>query len=330
MSKKIIYSLVFVFAMLTMSVNSSEAITTMPKDVEKMTVAVEADELEKEETDIIKRISLRNKFKRSPKVQIENFYKKYNRYSEKSDTKKLKEMYSEHFVNNDGFDRDTIFKLMSEASDAYKNVTYTTDIVSIDVDELYAVVKVHETATGETSKKIDKVNDYGFIKSDLYYTNYLRKEGGKWKILSAQIESEDISLLYGEAKKANITMSAPRVISAGVEYDASVKIESPDGCFVVGSIVNEQIKYPQTQPKDVLRAVKSGELARVLKSNTDNHNEYATITLGITRPHVEPQAVVIDMTGMAIVMSRVNVIQTSNVTKIEKEIIDGKTSGEGK
>ena len=330
MTKKIIYSFVFVFAILMFAANSSEAITTLPKDVEKISVSVEADELEKEETDIIKRISLRNKFKRSPKAQIENFYKKYNRYSEKSDTKKLKEMYSEHFVNNDGFDRDTIFKLMSEASDAYKNVTYTTDILSIDVDELYAVVKVHETATGETTKKIDKVNDYGFIKSDLYYTNYLRKEGGKWKILSAQIESEDISLLYGEAKKANITMSAPRVVPAGVEYDASVKIESPDGCFVVGSIVNEQIKYPQTQPKDVLRAVKSDELARVLKSNTDNHNEYATISLGITRPHVEPPAVVIDMTGMAIVMSRVNVIQKNNVTKIEKEIVDGKTSSEGK
>ena len=329
MSKKIIYSLVFVFALLTMSVNSSEAITTMPKDVEKMTVAVEADELEKEETDIIKKISLRNKFKRSPKAQIENFYKRYNRYSEKNDTKKLKEMYSDSFVNNDGFDRDTIFKLMSEASDAYKNVTYTTDIVSIDVDELYAVVKVHETATGETAQKAEKVNDYGFIKSDLYYTNYLRKEGGKWKILSAEIESEDISLLYGEAKKANITMSAPKVIPAGVEYDAAVKIEAPDGCFVVGSIVDEQIKYPQTQPKDVLRAVKSEELARILKSNTENHNEYATISLGITRPHIEPPAVVIDMTGMAIVMSRVNVIQKNNVTKIEKEIVDGKTSGKG-
>ena len=81
MTKKIIYSFVFVFAILMFAANSSEAITTIPKDVEKISVSVEADELEKEETDIIKRISLRNKFKRSPKAQIENFYKKYNRYS---------------------------------------------------------------------------------------------------------------------------------------------------------------------------------------------------------------------------------------------------------
>ena len=114
-------------------------------------------------------------------------------------------------------------------------------------------------------------------------------------------------------------MIAPRVIPAGVEYEASVRIESPDGSLVVGSIVNEQIKYPQTQPKDVLRAVKSDELARVLKSNTENHNEYATVSLGITRPHIEPPAVVIDMTGMAIVMSRVNVLPASNVVKKEEK-----------
>lgn len=327
MDKKIIYSIGLLFMFLTMSVNCSFAITTMPRDAEKMTVAVEADELEKEEANIIQKIISRNKFKRSPKAQVENFYKKYNRYSEKNDTKKLKDMYSDSFVNNDGFDRDTVFKLMDEASGAYKNVSYTTDIIDIEVNELYAVVKVHEIGTGETAEKAEKVNDYGFIKSDLYYTNYLRKEDGKWKIHSSRIDSENISLKYGEAKKANITMIAPRVIPAGVEYEASVRIESPDGSLVVGSIVNEQIKYPQTQPKDVLRAVKSDELARVLKSNTENHNEYATVSLGITRPHIEPPAVVIDMTGMAIVMSRVNVLPASNVVKKEeKELLNGKTT----
>jgi len=35
--------------------------------------------------------------------------------------------------------------------------------------------------------------------------------------------------------------------------------------------------------------------------------------LGITRPHIEMPSVVIDMTGMAIVMSRVNVINKNNV-----------------
>lgn len=319
-----LFSLIFIF--IIMSGNSVCAITTMPPDTEKISVTMETDELEKEDFDLLKKISLKNKLKRSPKVQIGNFYKKYNRYSEKNDTKKLKEMYSDSFINNDGFDKHTIFKLISEASDAYQKVIYNTDIVEIDANELYATVRIHETAIGETSSKAEKVDDYGSVKSDLYYKNYLRKENGKWKILSAEIESEKIALAYGEGKKLNVTLNAPAVIPAGVEYDASAKIEAPEGCFIVASIVNEQIKYPQSQVKDVLRAVKSEELTRVLKSNTDNHNEYATISLAITRPRIESHSVIIDMTGMAIVMSRVNVLNSKNINKIEKETFDEKTS----
>lgn len=326
MNKKLIFTLFLFFAFVVGSTNYAQAITNVPHDSDSMVVSVEADELEKNEFDIIKRISLKNKLKRSPKAQVESFYKKYNRYTEKNDIKKLKDMYSDSFLNNDGFDKDTIFKLMSEASESYKNVTYKTDILSIDVDETYATVKIKETAFGETAEKAAKLDDYGYITSEMYFTNYLRKEDGKWRIVAANIESELIALKYGEAKKANILLSAPKIIPAGTEYDASVKIESPDGVLVVGSIVNEFIKFPQVNAKDVLRAVKSEELTRVLKSNTENYNEYATVSVGITRAQVEPPAVVVKMTGMAIVMSRVNVLPVSNVKKIEKESADVKTS----
>ncbi len=326
MSKKIIFSLCLFLTFIFVPMNSVQAITMAPIETEVMPVSVDVDDIEKNEFDIIKKISLKNKLKRSPKAQIENFYKKYNRYTEKNDMKKLKELYSDSFVNNDGFDKDTIFKLMEDASSAYKNVTYSTEIQNIDVKGDYAVVKIKETAVGETSEKSAKLNDVGYITSEMFFTNYLRKEDGKWKIISAQIDSELIALKYGEAKKTNIEFYAPKVIPAGTEYEATVRLDAPDGVLIVGSIVNEPIKFPQVNAKDVLRAVKSEELARILKANTDNYNEYATVSVGLTRAHIEPPSVVVNMTGMAIVMSRVNIVGKKNVIKIEKETADVKTS----
>ena len=186
------------------------------------------------------------------------------------------------------------------------------------------MVKLHEIATGMTSQKASQLNDYGFICSDLYFTNHLRKEDGKWKIMASEIETEQVALKYGEAKNMKVNIQAPKVVPTGSEYEVSVRVDAPDGVLIVGSIVNEQIKFPQSQEKDVLRAIKYEELARILKANTENYNEYAAVSLGLTRPRIEPPSVVIDMTGMAIVMSRVNVLPVNPV--IDKEIKNGAKS----
>ena len=316
MNNKLIFSLVLILFFACGTFSSSYAITTVP-NAENVVVEAQEEDFEQEEFDIIKKISIHNKLKRSPKAQVENFYKKYNRYSSKNDIKKLKEMYSDSFINNDGFDKETIFKLMKEASDSYRNVSYDTEILNIEANDLYAVVTAKEIASGETNSKIPKIDSYGQVSSELIFKNYLKKEDGKWKIIAAELISEKIALKYGEAKNMNVTMFAPQMIAQGSDYEVSVKVDAPEGCFVVGSIVNEQIKFPQTNKKDVLRAVKSNELARMLKANTSGCNEYATISLGITRAHVEMPSVVIGMTGMAIVMSRVNVINKNNVIKKE-------------
>lgn len=318
MKKNIIYSLGIILSLVVMSANTSYAITTLPKSADDVSVEVQADDMETKEASILKRIGLRDKFKRSPESQIQSFFKKYTKYSEKNEIEKLKEMYSDVYVNNDGFDKKTLFKVMQQASDAYKDVDYNTEILNIDVNGSYAVVKLHEIATGQTAQKAAQLNDYGFICSDLYFTNHLRKEDGKWKIMASQIESEQVALKYGEAKNMKVNIQAPRVVPSGCEYEVSVRVEAPDGVLIVGSIVNEPIKFPQTQGKDVLRAIKYEELARILKSNTENYNEYAAVSLGLTRPRIEPPSVVIDMTGMAIVMSRVNVLPINSVK--EKEI----------
>ncbi len=317
MNKRSIIFLFLVSVLFSLNANQVYAVNAIPQKSTDITVSVEDDDCI--ETDIIKKVSFRDKLRRTPEAQINNFFKKYNKYSTKNDIEKLKTMYTDNYVNNDGFNKETVFEMMEMAAEAYEKVDYNTDIINIKTDGNYAVVQVHETASGQTAKVIERINDTGFICSDIYYTDYLVKENNKWLISATYVTSEKVDLKYGEAKKMKMAISAPDIVPAGSEYEASLKTVVPDGVFAVGSIVNEQIVYPQVQEKDVFRSVKQDELARVLKANKDKHNEYATASIAITRAQVEPSSVVLSMTGMAFVMKRVNVLSVDDDLIVKKE-----------
>ncbi len=316
MNKNILSFLLLILALFNL--NKANAVNVIPERVTTMAVSVNETDDESEETDIIKKVSFRDKFKRSPEVQITNFFKKYNRYSSKNEIEKLRNLYSASFINNDGFNKETIFKLMKMSADTYKEIKYSSDIQSIKVDGNYAVVNVHETAVGETSKPMPKVGDTGIIISDIYYTDYLRKEDNDWKILTSVINYEKVDLKYGEAKNINIDISAPDYVSSSTQYEVNVKANIPPEVFSVGSIVNEQITFPQKDETDTFKALKNDELTRLVYANKDNKNEYATVSLALTRAKVEPDTLVLNMTGMAFVMKRVNVIRVNEI-KIDEE-----------
>ena len=303
-----------------------EAVSAIPQKDTNVNISVENYDIENPETDRITKVTFREKFKKTPEAQINSFFKKYNKYSSSNNEEKLKELYSDNYLNNDGFNKEIVFKMMDMAGESYKNVKYVTEIKNIAVDGNFAVVKIHETATGETTKKIEKFKDNGAIKSDIYYINYLKKEGTDWKITNSYILNERVELKYGEAKNAQITIKTPDCVTEGSEYEAIVNTETPDGVFVVGSIVNEPIVYPQIDKKDVFRPIKKESLSRIVKANTDGNNEYATASIAITRAQVEPSSVVINMTGMAFVMKRVNVLSINKNVKSDKEKIDAEAS----
>ena len=123
-----------------------------------------------------------------------------------------------------------------------------------------------------------------------------------------------------------VDVVAPQTDPARSEYEVSITTKTPDGVYAEGSIVNESIVYPQVQAKDVFRSIKSETLSRILKANTENNNEYATISIAITRAQIEPPSVVLNMTGMAFVMRRVNVLSVNKNVKFDKEIKDVKTT----
>ena len=134
MKKLNVLYIIVVFALMLSFNNQAYAVSAMPQKDTNINVTVnETVDDDFEETDIIKRVSLRDKFKRSPEAQINSFFKKYNRYSSKNNIEKLKELYSDDYINNDGFNKETIFKMMEMASGAYKDVSYVTEIESIKV-----------------------------------------------------------------------------------------------------------------------------------------------------------------------------------------------------
>ena len=120
---------------------------------------------------------------------------------------------------------------------------------------------------------------------------------------------------YGEAKTKKLEIFAPTCVPANTEYEVTFKTEPSLNELIVGSISNEEIKYPQAQVKDVLKKVKDGTLSRVIKSNSNHNNEYATVSVAMTKAVLEPGAVLVKMTGASILMSRVNVLKVTNSIK---------------
>ncbi len=311
MNKKFLLSLMILTAFICSGSSQVFAAPAVPKINAQTEVKVDTNNNEYTEAEIIKRVSLKNKFQKSPEAQIQSFIKKYNHYSEKNNFAKLKEMYCEDFINNDGFDKETLFKMMEMASGAYKNTKYSTEIEKIKITGKYAMVKARETASAETDNLTEKINDTGIVNSQTDYVDHLVKEGNKWKIQATEILSEEVSMKYGEAKNMNVEIISPACVPAGSEYEVSISANTPDGSFALGSIVNERIVFPQEQNKDIFRAIKNEKLARVLTANKDGKNEYTTISIALTRAEVEPPQVNINMTGMAFSMKRINVIPFS-------------------
>lgn len=329
MLKRTTIFLIMISALINISADRAYSVTAVPQSTKDVDLPVIETVDNHEYTDIINKVSFRDKFKKTPETQIDNFFKKFAKYSQKNNIEKLKEMYTEDYINNDGFSKKAVFKMMEMSGDSYKNVKYDIKVLDTSINGNYAVATIQEIATGETTKPIEKFNGTGSVKSDIVYTNYLRKDGADWKITNSNILKENVELKYGEAKQSQITLDAPECVSAGSEYEVTMNAQTPDGVFVVGSITNEPIVLPQVINKDVFRSVKNETLVRVIKANTNGNNEYATASLAITRAQVEPNSVVINMTGMAFVMKRINVMSLNKNITIKEEVSNATTQKSG-
>ncbi|MDD3237740.1 MAG: hypothetical protein PHV37_06540 [Candidatus Gastranaerophilales bacterium] len=298
MKKSLIFNLLFIIAMagLSLPVNAEETSTLAPIDDVTM--------------ERISRIGFVKMFNQDPKAEIDDFFQKHTKYSTNKKLQRLQEMYADSFVNADGFDKKTYFDMVEKTWELYPVMNYSYSIKDIILDGDYAIVQLKENAQGEAKDSFENINEKGIVESESYTFYYLQKISKDWKILSSTIISETTALKYGDAKNANVTISAPPQVKAGECYTASLNLVAPKDTMVLASISTEPIVFPQKQPQDVFRNVKKdGILERVFNANTDGYNEYAIASVGITKPTIKPgKDIKIDISGMAFVMSRINVL----------------------
>lgn len=251
--------------------------------------------------------------------QIKKLFKVHNTYANNHDVKGLEGIYSDKYVNSDGFTRDVYFKSIKETWEACKDLTYATKILSINVTGDYASVNVEETANGTIYDTLDAMPVAGELHSKSTGIYFLQRVNGRWYISGETALTDESSLLYGDARFMNIEITAPNQVPAGETYTTSVKVDGDSDLFIIGSIDRDPVTYPAVTPKTDLRAMpQSKELERLLKANTDNINEYAVASLAISKAeNIQDNRFKIYMAGLACVMKRVNVIPKNNFIKAE-------------
>jgi hypothetical protein len=251
--------------------------------------------------------------------QIKNLMELHNKAANLHDVSMLKVFYADNYVNNDGFNKEIYFKSIEDTWKDCSDLTYSTKIISIDVDGEHGSVNVEETASGTITETFDNVPVSGEIHSKSYGIYHLVKLNGSWYISGETALTDESSLLYGDARFMNIEIQAPSQVGAGEAYTTTLKIDTDENTFVMGSIDSDPVKYPSKSPKNTLRAINdSGILERYFKANSDNLNEYVVASLAISKvQNRNTEGFKIYMAGLACVMKRVNVVPKNNYIKIE-------------
>lgn len=272
--------------------------------------------------DKIANIGFNKHFSSDPKKDIANLFKKMDDYTEKQDFKRLKLLFSNEFINNDGFDNEIYFKAIKTAFSNYQYTSVNTVIKNISVFDNYAIAFVTENSEGETLQESPDSKDKGYIISSANIYYYLVKDGSKWKISSANVLDETCSLLYGEAKNVFFTLNVPQQVKSGTDYTASLSFSPMKEILVMASIYNEPVTFPAPAPKkETYKPVKNDcILERILTSNNNRYNEYAVASIGITRPQMTNKSISLKLVGTAYVIRRVNVLNT----KPQNIVPDGK------
>lgn len=260
-------------------------------------------------------------YKKSVK-EIKNLLERHNIYANTHNLKGLQSLYTDNYINNDGFTKQAYFKSIESTWEVCQDLTYTTKIQSISINGDFASVQVFETANGTVNDKLDVTPVSGEIHSTSTGIYHLVQINGRWFISGETALTDESSLLYGDARFMNIEIQAPTQVQAGDTYTTTLKIDSDEpNTFIIGSIDHDPVTYPASTPKTELRALPQSQiLERLIKANTNNVNEYAMASLAISKAQdLGDDHFQIYMSGLACVMKRVNVVPKNNLIKLEED-----------
>lgn len=242
-------------------------------------------------------------------------------YSNKHNLDKLASIYAQNYINADGLNKEVFLDLVKKTWKSYPNIRYVMVIRDIDANDDRAVAHVDEfaIATSADSKNMSFV-DKGLLESNSSTSYYLEKKNNDWQITSEHIDFEKTFLRYGEAKYIDIDIDAPTQIPANTEYTATLNINVPRNTLIIASVGNEKITYPQENAPEVFRKLSDdGTLERMFTSNSNNINEYAVSSFGVTKAEMkEKNQLKVSVTGLGFAMTRINVIPKNNFVKAVK------------
>ena len=221
----------------------------------------------------------------------------------------LKELYSKDYVNSDGFNLDTAFQMVKDTWETYPDITYKTNIRHIEFTDNYATVITEEKAFASPKETFGEIEVVGELYSDSKCVYYLEKMGSNWLISSERVIDEVSTLKFGEARYINMELNVPKQIGAGKYYTTTLKVDAPKGVYMVGSINQEKITYPQDKSEEAFRVISDNVLERVFKTNKDSVNESIVASVGFTHAqNYDKEKIRVYLSGLAFIMTRVNVI----------------------
>ena len=249
---------------------------------------------------------------------IKNVILTQDKLANKYDYDGLYKLYSDNFVNSDGFNKEVYFKLIKETWEVYPDISYTTEIKNIEFNDNYATVFVKEVAVAAPKEEIGGYSTVGELHSVSKCVYHLERYGNNWLISSEKIIEETSTLKYGEARYVDFELDTPKQIGSDKYYTVKLKVDLPKDTVAVASISNEKIIYPQTKSEDAFRRLTGDNLERVFKSNSDNINEYAVASVGLTHTaNYDEEHVKVYMSGLGFIMTRINVIPENKYIKSE-------------
>ena len=242
---------------------------------------------------------------------VKKLLKSQVKYANKNNFNRFISTYDEEYVNGDGFNLDTYSTMVKDLWEIYDNIEYDVAIKNIEINGNNAKVELTETSYAD----IDINSSYnGELKSSAESVYYLKKNNGKWKVVSDQVIDETTSMLYGDALGLDIKLSVPLTIEAGKDYIASLEFEPPKETFAIASIASDKVEFPQNPTKEVFRLMPNDNiLERIFTSNTENLNEYIVASIGLTKTTITDMSLNLSLTGFGYTIKRVNVISKANL-----------------
>lgn len=264
--------------------------------------------------------------------EIREVFNTQDKFTNSYNFEGLYKLYSDDFMNSDGYNKEVYFKLIKETWETYPEITYQTKILNINVTSNYATVETKETAFAVTEENSEYISAVGELRSEAHCIYHLKRDKGKWLIAAEDILDERSALKYGDARFIKMELNAPTLIGAGENYSAELKVDMPADQIVIASIASEKIVQPVEPAPERYRKLPSDQiLERLFIANTDNVNEYSIASVGVTKTEpVDEENVKVYMNGLAFLMTRVNVVPKNNFINMDdkpavKDVEGGKT-----